>query len=425
MSTRRGTTLHLLEVGLRWPPETFLRWKLEELAKRGYRVSVASTDTRDEAAILDGVQLVRIPGGSDSAPRKLAGLLMNGGMLLVGHPSRFARLCRAVVRPAVPPRRRGVFPLLRRLRVAFVLARLRPDIVHFEWESAAVYNLPLFDVWGCPVVVSCHGSGIHVHPHTGENEHVVEGYEAVFRKAAAVHVVSDAMRRDATRYGLDPAKARTIRPAVDPSLFRPSARSAASHELRVLAVGDLIWVKGHHYALQAIAHLTEDDVPVRLDVLGGDPRPETGQHSERPLLRFTIGDLGIDERVELHGEVSSARVLAFLQDADVLLHTSVSEGIPTVVLEAMSCGLPVVVSDCGGVREAIRDGVEGLIVPKRDPRATAEALLALWRDPALRTRMGIAGRERVLAEFSLERQVEAFDDLYRSVERRAAGRAPS
>ncbi len=424
VSATRGKSLHLLEVGLRWPPETFLQWKLEALAKRGFQVSAAVTSLRGDPVILEGVRLVRIPGGGESAPRKLAGLFADGSKLLIRHPRRFVTLCRAVARPAVTPRRRGARPLIRRLRAAFVLARLRPDVVHFEWESAAVYHLPLFDVWRCPVVVSCHGSGINVHPHTGEHEHFVQGYETVFRKAAAVHVVSEAIKREATSYGLDPAKAWTIRPAVDPFVFRPSTRSAASHELRVLAVGDLIWVKGHHYALQAIAHLLDQGVPVRLDLLGGDPSPETGQRSERPLLRFTIRDLGLDGRAELHGDVPSARVLEFLQDADVLLHTSVSEGIPTVVLEAMACGVPVVVSDCGGVREAVSDGVEGLIVPKRDPGAAADALLALWNDPPMRARMGSAGRERVLDEFSLERQADAFDDLYRTVQERDRGRLP-
>jgi glycosyltransferase involved in cell wall biosynthesis len=64
------------------------------------------------------------------------------------------------------------------------------------------------------------------------------------------------------------------------------------------------------------------------------------------------------------------------------------------------------------VREAVSDGVEGFVVPPREPDAIARALERLWREPALRTEMGQAGRERVVAEFGLERQVRSYMGLY-------------
>jgi glycosyltransferase involved in cell wall biosynthesis len=110
-----------------------------------------------------------------------------------------------------------------------------------------------------------------------------------------------------------------------------------------------------------------------------------------------------------------------LRGADVLLHPSLSEGMPTVMLEAMACALPVVVTDVGGVREAVTDGVEGIVVPPRDPQALAAALERLRRDPALGRRMGEAGRRRVQAEFTLERQLDQFEDFYLRLVRRPDG----
>jgi glycosyltransferase involved in cell wall biosynthesis len=104
-----------------------------------------------------------------------------------------------------------------------------------------------------------------------------------------------------------------------------------------------------------------------------------------------------------------------LREADVLLHSSLSEGVPTVVLEAMACELPVVVTDVGGVSEAMSDGVEGFLAPARDAGALADALERLWSDPELRRRMGSAGRERVLSDFQLERQIDRFAALYGSL----------
>ena len=107
-----------------------------------------------------------------------------------------------------------------------------------------------------------------------------------------------------------------------------------------------------------------------------------------------------------------------MQRADVLLHASLSEGLPNVVLEAMACALPVVATDVGGTREAVRDGVEGYLVPPRDPKAAAAALRALWGDLELRERMGAAGRARVEAEFTIERMTDEWVELYERVVRR-------
>jgi glycosyltransferase involved in cell wall biosynthesis len=83
--------------------------------------------------------------------------------------------------------------------------------------------------------------------------------------------------------------------------------------------------------------------------------------------------------------------------------------------------LPVVVTDCGGLREAVDDGVEGLVCPRRSPQALADALGSL-RDRTLARRMGEAGRKRVCAEFALERQIDSFRRLYDEVV--AVSRAP-
>ena len=92
--------------------------------------------------------------------------------------------------------------------------------------------------------------------------------------------------------------------------------------------------------------------------------------------------------------------------------SSLSEGISNAALEAMACGLPVVTTDCGGMREAIRDGVEGFVVPMRDPDAIAVALVRVASDEGLRQRIGQAARQRIVEAFSIERQIRAFQALY-------------
>jgi colanic acid/amylovoran biosynthesis glycosyltransferase len=115
----------------------------------------------------------------------------------------------------------------------------------------------------------------------------------------------------------------------------------------------------------------------------------------------------------MHGLATPLEVRRRLQRADVLLQSSLSEGLPTVVLEAMACGLPVVATDCGGVREAVSDNIHGLVVAPRDTPAMAVALRSLAGDPELRERMGRAGRSQVESQFQLRRQTHELLALYR------------
>jgi colanic acid/amylovoran biosynthesis glycosyltransferase len=406
----RSRPLHLVEVGVHWPPETFLRRKLEGLAARGIRVTVAPNLIVDADATLRGVELLPPPRpGSGASTAWRAGLA-----LLVRSPRRLLRLLRNVGR--VPPRmrrrhggRRGL------LAMCLPLARLRPDVVQFEWNPAAVDHLPLFDVWRCPVVTSCRGTDLTVYPHVPSLGHYAARLPEVMRRASAVHCVSESLKREAAGFGLDPGKAWVIRPAVDHDVFRPRAGRGDNGILRVLTVGGLRWEKGYEYALQAIRELVDRGVPVQLDVIGDVPDARIGWASERDRILHTVADLGLEKHVSLPGGATAAEVSRRLAGSEVLLHASVAEGIPNVVLEAMACGVPVVTTDCGGVREAVTDGVEGFVVAPRDPEKLAAALARLWRDPELRRRMGEAGRTRVQGGFTLERQLQDFLEMYREV----------
>ena len=171
----------------------------------------------------------------------------------------------------------------------------------------------------------------------------------------------------------------------------------------MIVIGWPRWIKGFEWALEAMRLLViESGVPARLEVLGADPSREVGEPTERERLRHTVIDLGLADHVELSEPVGSDAVARRLRDSDVLLLPSLDEGLPTVVLEAMACGVPVVATDCGGVSEAISDGVEGLLVAPRDSAGLAEALARLWHDPKMRARMGAAGRRTATSRFTLE-----------------------
>jgi glycosyltransferase involved in cell wall biosynthesis len=154
-----------------------------------------------------------------------------------------------------------------------------------------------------------------------------------------------------------------------------------------------------------------DDVDL---VLAGD-----GQL--RSELERQVAELGITPRVHFLGVRRDVPNL--LRAADVFALTSVSEGASITVLEAMASGVPSVVTDVGGNPELVRQGRDGLLVPRGDHRAAATALLQLLRNPTLTAQLGASARERALETFQLNRTIERYRERYVEGHRRVTGHA--
>lgn len=127
-------------------------------------------------------------------------------------------------------------------------------------------------------------------------------------------------------------------------------------------------------------------------------------------VRSMIAERSIDDVVKLLGRRRDVPDL--LHAADVFVLSSRQEGFPITILEAMAAGKPIIATDVGGCSEAVVDGETGLIVPPEDPHALAEAILTLLNDPERARRMGEAGRQRVVAEFTVDRMVEQHLEVY-------------
>ena len=229
---------------------------------------------------------------------------------------------------------------------------------------------------------------------------------ATFEKAAAIHCVSKAIGREVVSMGADPAKMHVITPAVDPEVFKPATQRPAPRDFRIMMTGSVIWSKGYDYALEALWELRKRGVDASITIVGSVDK------SNRQRLLYAIDDLDLRENVHVKGTLSPAAVVKELQESDVLLLASLSEGISNAVLEAMSCAVPVVTTACPGMEEAVTEGVEGYLVPVRDPLAMANALERLAGDAELRRRMGMAGRERILRDFQISRQIDRWVSLY-------------
>lgn len=161
-------------------------------------------------------------------------------------------------------------------------------------------------------------------------------------------------------------------------------------------------IKDHTSMLQGFAQLARQRSDVDLLLIGDGPR--------RAELQSLVQELGIQDRVQFLGVRSD--VADLLQAVDVFALTSLCEAASLTLLEAMAAGLPVVVTDVGGNPEIVRQGKEGLLVPRQDATAIGTALARILSDSNLASRMGLAGKQRVKETYTLERTIERYHQLY-------------
>jgi len=399
--------MDLLLVTGRFPErsETFIYRKATALARRGHHVTVAVRQIGDWSLYPDplpeGMRVEQVPlDDSLRDPRRAMSAAASTLRRLAEAPAGARRLYE-LCQERAGSRTETIRLFLRHL--PFV--DRKADLVHFEFLSlAAMYPLAR-EVLGSPLVVSCRGNDVH----TLELRSVSERDAALecVRRADAIHCVSDEMASEIARLTGRREAVWVNRPAVETERISPRPPPSSSGPIRLLATGRLVWKKGFDYLLAALAKLARAGVEFHADILGDGEL--------KNFMRFSIDDLQLERHVTLVGGVSSAEVLARMQSTDVFVLSSFEEGISNAVLEAMASGVPIVTTNSGGMAEAVTDGVEGFVVPVRDVSALAERIERLARDRALRLRMGHAARVRAQADFSIRRQVEIFETIYRTV----------
>lgn len=234
----------------------------------------------------------------------------------------------------------------------------------------------------------------------------------------AVIVVSEAIRREVLRLGVvDAARLHAVPNGILADRFAVASGMAAVRRAEfgvghgdtlVVTVARLVWFKGLETLIDATAGLCRRWPRLRLVIVGDGPL--------RATLEQRVAERGMTDRVIFAGERGD--VPAILEAADIFALSSVSEGMPISILEAMAARLPVVATSVGGVPELVAAEETGLLVPARDADAFAAALEKLVAAPALRRGFGAAGRDRLDRCFSPSAMVERTAALYATLLRR-------
>jgi glycosyltransferase involved in cell wall biosynthesis len=219
-----------------------------------------------------------------------------------------------------------------------------------------------------------------------------------------VFAVSEQVRRHCIEVdGVNPARVETIYNGLDLGVSVKAAET--SGEFLVTTVGNVRHVKGHDIFIQAAAVVAQRFPQVSFSIAGEVLEP--GYFAE---LQSMVRDLKLSERFHFVGGV--ANIPKHLSSAKIFVLPSRSEGFSNAIIEAMAASLPVVATDVGGNAEAVKDGVNGFIVPPEDSTALAEAISRLLDDPLRARQMGAEGKTLVAEKFTTSAMMGRIKDAY-------------
>ncbi|WP_037306198.1 glycosyltransferase [Amycolatopsis orientalis] len=295
-------------------------------------------------------------------------------------------------------------------------AKDRPDVVHAHfWMSGLASALAAKDL-EIPVTQTFHALGVVKRRYQGTNDTSpadrVRLERLIAKKADRVIATCSDEVFELVRMGLTRSRVSVVPCGVDLTTFTADgdiAPRTAPH--RIVSVGRLVPRKGFDIAIAALAMVPDTE----LVIAGGPESGKLENDREARRLRKIAERAGVSDRVHMPGQVSRADMPALLRSADAVVCTPWYEPFGIVPLEAMACGVPVVVTAVGGLIDTVVHGVTGLHVPPRDPRELAGALRRLMADASMREAFGVAGGDRVRARYSWDRVAADSVRAYRRV----------
>lgn len=287
-----------------------------------------------------------------------------------------------------------------RQKAAKLKSSFAPDVIHVNFtDPTGLFHLLTTAAHPAPFVTAAHSI---VNPEGADGTLAVR----LFKEAARVVAVSDAAREHVAAIAPDTLNSLSIiYNGLETPALAPAPRPL--NPPRLLCLGRLIEAKGFDVALAAFAGLTSRFPEARLTIAGDGP--------ELTDLEAQAHDLGVSDAVDFPGWVSPSQVPELINSSTLVIVPSRRESFGLVAAEAAQMGRPVVASRIGGLVEVVADRETGLLVSVDDASAFTEAIAGLLENPEMANRMGEMARRRIQEKFSFNKQVDAYDALYREI----------
>lgn len=291
-----------------------------------------------------------------------------------------------------------------------------PDVLHANYWMSGLAALQATRDRSVPLVQTFHSLGTvrrrSERPDDPSSTQRIRMEAVIGRAAARVVASCEDESQHLRQMGISYQRISVVPPGIDLDLFHPAARDLEpSKAPRLLSVGSLGTDGGVADQMRAIAKLPG----ARLTVAGGPPPDDLADDPDAQRLLELAERLGVGHRVRLVGMVSRKEVAALMRTVDLFLSTPWTPHFGTVALEAMACGVPVVATAVGGLRDTVVPGITGELVPPRAPEELAIVIRRLFQDPVRLDAYRFAAADRARSAFSWQRAAASMEVVYRRV----------
>jgi len=303
-----------------------------------------------------------------------------------------------------------------------VIKQIKPKLLHAHFGSDAWYFLKLKKKMKLLLVVSFYGYDAYRLPKKffGSGKIILK---QVFKNADKIIVPSQHMKDHLIGLGCEERKIETL-PWGTNAQRHPEKQSDEGsryylHNMRkdrytrFISIGRMVEKKGQIYLLQAFKEVLDRKIDAELTIIGAGPL-------KKKLIK-TVDKLGISAKVDLIDKLSNDEVVDNLMSRNIYVQPSVAakngdqEGIPTAIMEAMACGLPIIATTHSGIPEIVKNNVNGILVPERNIEKLANVMEKLAKNPDLQKEFGNAGRKIVEEKFNIDKQIKKLEEVYSKI----------
>lgn len=302
-------------------------------------------------------------------------------------------------------------------RIKSLIKRIKPDILHAHY----VTNYGLFGAL-CnfnPFVITAWGSDVLIVPEARLISWI-KAYIAKYTLGKADLITCDAehMKEALKRLGFIPEKISLIYFGIDTKKFNPGQKSEyLKAKLGIYGSPAVISLRNLD-PLYDVESLIKS-VPLVLEEISESKFVIAGRGSEETKLRKLAKSLGVSDSVKFVGFIPNEELPRYLTTMDVYVSTALSDaGIAASTAEAMACGLPVIVTDVADNKRWVEDGVNGFVVPIKDPKSLAERIIYLLKNEDIRRKFGKINRKIIEERNNYYKEMEKMEDIYEELVQR-------
>jgi colanic acid/amylovoran biosynthesis glycosyltransferase len=381
---------------------TFILREIRQLRSTGFDIRVASLRGADRpASQMTAEEQEELAQTYYIKPAGILHALRCNLQTLILHPVAYGRSFLFALRL-------GGFDVAKALRTLFYLIEAvvagvwiqKQELRHVHTHFTSTVALLLSKVFPVDLSMTIHGPDEFIDP---AGFHLAEKISAsLFVCAISQYGRSQLMKASGYQHW---SKFEVCPLGVDPAIFAPRPFNANPNPFRIISVGRLAPVKGHHILVSAVDRLIQAGRNVQVRLVGDGP--------ERASLEEDVRRRGLSANIVFEGSLNQDRVRALYRESDCFVLPSFAEGVPVVLMEAMATEIPCVTTWITGIPELIDNGTEGLLAPPSDDEAIAGCIARLMDDPDLRQRIGKAGRAKVVQKYDLRQNVERLARIFR------------